>query len=155
VRQYHLYAPLSDPDLMSLTPVNPLQPNVSVGRIKGNSKGTRESVNRGVGGTKGSNKGTGKASIKSVDEILEGANPGRATKGKATQYEKTGGFDQALDDFNSMGVTDVKDIPGGKVGKLPDGRTVNVRNKSSDGRPTLEFMTVKNQLKFVTKVGVE
>jgi len=58
-RQYQLYAPLSDPDLMSLTPINPLQPNVSVGRIKGNSKGTRESVNSGVGGTKGSNKGTG------------------------------------------------------------------------------------------------
>jgi len=63
VRQYQLYAPLSDPDLMSLTPVNPLQPNVSVGRIKGNSKGTRESVNSGVGGTKGSNKGTGKVNF--------------------------------------------------------------------------------------------
>lgn len=93
-------------------------------------------------------KGTPKASIKSVDEILEGSNPGRATKGKATQYEKTGGFDQALDDFNSMGVTNVKDIPGGKVEKLPDGRTVNVRNKSSDGRPTLEIYDGKKSIKI-------
>ncbi|WP_068786947.1 RHS repeat-associated core domain-containing protein [Paenibacillus phocaensis] len=96
-------------------------------------------------------KGTGNgasSSIKSVDDILEGASPGRATKGKATQYGKSGGYNQALDDFNSMGVTEVKDIPGGKVGKLPDGRTVNVREKSSDGRPTLEIYDGKKSTKI-------
>ncbi|MFC4075492.1 DUF4244 domain-containing protein [Salinithrix halophila] len=84
----------------------------------------------------------------SVDNILEGATPGRATKGKAKQYEKAGGFDQARKDFNSLGVTNVKEIPGGYVGKLPDGRTVNVRNKSSDGRPTLEIYEGKKSTKI-------
>jgi filamentous hemagglutinin len=31
-------------------------------------------------------------------------------------------------------------IPSGKTGKLADGRNVNVRVDSSDGRPTLEIM---------------
>ncbi|EJW14603.1 hypothetical protein M5X17_26015 [Paenibacillus alvei] len=96
-------------------------------------------------------KGTGNgasSSIKSVDDILKGASPGRVTKGKATQYGKPGGYKHALDDFNSMGVTGVKDIPGGKVGKLPDGRTINVREKSSDGRPTLEIYDGKKSTKI-------
>ncbi|UJW58062.1 LXG domain-containing protein [Bacillus sp. A116_S68] len=83
-----------------------------------------------------------------VDDILQGATPGRATKGKATQYDKSGGFNQATNDFNSMGVTNVRDIPNGKVGTLPDGRTVNVRNNSSDGRPTLEIFDGKNSIKI-------
>ena len=53
-----------------------------------------------------------------------------------------------MDDFNSMGVQNVRDIPGGKVGTLPDGRTVNVRTKSSDGRPTLEIYDGKNSTKI-------
>lgn len=96
-----------------------------------------------LGRFKGS-KGKGKT----VDDILHGATPGRATKGKATQYQKSGGYNQSMDDFNSMGVTNVRDIPNGKVGTLPDGRTVNVRNKSSDGRPTLEILDGKNSIKI-------
>jgi hypothetical protein len=93
-------------------------------------------------------KRTSKSIVKSVDDILESATPGRVTKGRATQYRKTGGYNQALDDFNNMGLSDVKDIPGGKVGKLSDGRTVNVRTKSSDGRPTLEIYKGKNSTKI-------
>jgi hypothetical protein len=92
--------------------------------------------------------GTSKTVGKSVDDILEGATSGRVTKGRATQFEKTGGYNKALDDFNSMGPSNVKDIPGGKVGKLPDGRTANVRIKSSDGRPTLEIYDGKNSIKI-------
>lgn len=79
---------------------------------------------------------------------MEDAIPGRITKGKATQFEKSGGFNQALDDFNNMGITDIKDIPNGKVGKLPDGRTINVRANSSDGRATLEIYDGKNSIKI-------
>ncbi len=80
-----------------------------------------------------------KSMFKSVDDILLNANPGRATKGKSTLWNKPGGFQQALDDFDSLNVTDIEEIPGGLMGKLPDGRTINVRIGSSDGRPTLEI----------------
>ncbi|WP_088073884.1 T7SS effector LXG polymorphic toxin [Litchfieldia alkalitelluris] len=85
---------------------------------------------------------------KTVDDILKEATPGRATKGRATQYDKSGGYNQAMDDFNNMGVTNIREIPNGRVGTLPDGRTVNVRNKSSDGRPTLEIFDGKNSIKI-------
>ncbi|WP_205620143.1 hypothetical protein [Cohnella thermotolerans] len=91
---------------------------------------------------------SGKAAIKSLDDILKDAVSGRVTKGKAIQFEKSGGYDQALKDFKSMGVTDIKDIPNGKVGKLPDGRTINVRSKSSDGRPSLEIYDGKRSIKI-------
>ncbi|MBM7615097.1 RHS repeat-associated core domain-containing protein [Alkaliphilus hydrothermalis] len=85
---------------------------------------------------------------KTVDDVLKDATPGRNTKGKAKQFEKSGDYDDALNDFNDLGPIDVKDIPGGKVGKLPDGRTINVRNKSSDGRPTLEIYDGKSSIKI-------
>lgn len=88
------------------------------------------------------------SSVKSVDDILEDAIPGRATKGRATQYVKTGGYTQALDDFADMGVVNVREIPSGKVGTLQDGRTVNVRMKSSDGRATLEIYDGKSSIKI-------
>ncbi|WP_078552216.1 hypothetical protein [Bacillus alkalicellulosilyticus] len=85
---------------------------------------------------------------KNVDDILKDATTGRATKGRATQYDKSGGYNQAMDDFNNMGVTNIREIPNGRVGTLPDGRTVSVRNKSSDGRPTLEIFDGKNSIKI-------
>jgi len=96
-------------------------------------------------GNSGSKK---KEKSKSVDDVLEDAEPGRKTKGKAKQWEKEGGYDEALKDFEDLGVKDVKDIPGGKTGKLPDGRKINVRNKSSDGRPTLEIQDPKGSIKI-------
>lgn len=82
----------------------------------------------------------GESTSQAVDNVLKDATPGRETKGKTTQYEKSGGYEQAVNDFDSLGVENVKEIEGGKVGQLPDGRSVNVRVDSSDGRPTLEIM---------------
>ena len=89
-----------------------------------------------------------KSTVKSIDEILDDATPGRVTKGRAIQYVKTGGYAQALDDFADMGVINVRDIPYGKVGTLPDGRTVNVRAKSSYSTPTLEIQDGKSSIKI-------
>lgn len=47
-----------------------------------------------------------------------------------------------------MGVINVRDIPNGKVGNLPDGRTINVRTKSSYSTPTLEIYDGKSSIKI-------
>ena len=44
----------------------------------------------------------------------------------------------ANDDFDGLNPTNVRDIPGGRVGELDGGKKVNVRDHSSEGSPTLE-----------------
>lgn len=83
----------------------------------------------------------------SGDPPVPGATPGRETKGRAEQWEKTGGQAEADKDFDNLKPTDVRPIPGGRVGTLPGGRRVNVRGSSSDGRPTLEIQDGKNSIK--------
>ncbi|OGI12003.1 MAG: hypothetical protein A2Y40_10980 [Candidatus Margulisbacteria bacterium GWF2_35_9] len=72
--------------------------------------------------------------------------------GSTKQFEKPGVFEDALKNFDKIGVKDTKDIVNGekivKIGKLPDGRTVNVRNKSQDSRPTLEIYDGKKSIKI-------
>ena len=93
---------------------------------------------------------SGKNANDSVDKILEKAVPRDKTKGRAKQYDKTGGYYQAEKDFNSLDLEEgsVKDRTGerGKIktGKLRDGRDVNVREKSSEGHPTLEIIQPNN-----------
>ena len=92
---------------------------------------------------------SGKNANDSVDKILEKAVP-RPPKRRAEQYDKTGGYDQAEKDFNSLDLEEgsVKDRTGerGKIktGKLRDGRDVNVREKSSEVHPTLEIIQPNN-----------
>lgn len=68
------------------------------------------------------------------------------------EWKKTGNIDNANDDFDSLNPQNVKDIPGGRTGKLPLGRKINVRDHSSDGRPTLEIQDGKNQIWRVTNM---
>jgi Pre-toxin TG len=96
-------------------------------------------------------KGTGdvaKGTGKTVDDLIKVAKPGRATKGRTIQYELSGGFSEAMNDFHSLGPKITKDTPDLKVGILKDGRTVIVRKRSSDGRPTLEIQDGKKRIKF-------
>jgi RHS repeat-associated protein len=86
-------------------------------------------------------------SKKTVDEILKDAQPGRETKGRVKQYEKDGGKEQADEDFDDIvDPFTIKPIPGGRRGETNDGTNVNVREGSSDGRPTLEVQN-KNPIK--------
>ena len=95
----------------------------------------------------------GTPKIKSVDDLISTSTPGERTKGKSTLYVRDGNYNDALSHFDSLVLSSVKEMPNGKVGKLPDGRTVIVRNNSSDGRPTLEIQTRTNSGKLkLTKV---
>jgi len=76
------------------------------------------------------------------------ATPGRETKGRTKQWDAPGGINEAEKDFSDKNPSDVREIPGGgKVGTLPDGRTIIVRPTSTDGRPTLEIQDGKNRVK--------
>jgi len=79
-----------------------------------------------------------------LEELEEEAGVEQKTKGRTKHGEKSGGMDQAEKDFDSLKPEDPKThkIPGkGKIttGKLRDGRDINVRDFSSDGRPTIEI----------------
>ncbi len=78
---------------------------------------------------------------KSVDDILEGAKPGKVNLSK--QYLKVGGFDEAVKDFNSLGLKNIKELNTqygrGYYGELLDGTKVIVRPGSSYGVSTLEI----------------
>lgn len=81
--------------------------------------------------------------INTIDDLLEEAVPGNATKGRTTQWIKHGGYNQALEDYQSLFPKKSKEIVTGYgkgfVGVMQDGTKVNVRFGSSFGNPTLEF----------------
>ncbi|MGP6487284.1 hemagglutinin repeat-containing protein [Duffyella gerundensis] len=83
-----------------------------------------------------------------IDELMSSSSKGRKTTGRSKLFERAGGNDAANKEFNSLNPSEIKDIPGGRVGKLSDGRTIIVRERSSDGRPTLEIQSGKNRIKF-------
>jgi len=78
---------------------------------------------------------------------VPGATPGPETRGPSQQWEKPGGKAEADKDFDNLKPKDVKPIPGGRTGTLPDGRSVNVRDRSTDGRPTLEIQDGPSRIK--------
>lgn len=84
-----------------------------------------------------------KLETKTVGDLIRESKPGEIKK-YARIYEKTGRYEEAMRDFECLGPSDVKPMPDGKVGKigkLADGRTVIVREHSSDGRVTLEIQS--------------
>ncbi|MEQ4510344.1 MAG: hemagglutinin repeat-containing protein [Dickeya sp.] len=83
-----------------------------------------------------------------VDDLTSTSSKGESTLGRSKIYDRTGGSSAANKEFDALSPAEVKDIPGGRVGKLPDGRTVVVRDRSTDGRPTLEIQSGKNRIKF-------
>jgi len=94
-----------------------------------------------------------KAPAKTVDDILIGATPGDKTRGRSTIFEKPGSYEDAVKDFNSLGVSGIHDIPNGKAGLLPDGRDVNVRSQSSAEKPTIEIIDKKTNKRIKIRYG--
>lgn len=93
--------------------------------------------------------------IKTLVAIMHASKPMDPTKGLTTQYKRSGGYEHALQDFDSLQPKNVKDITKrhntGKVGQLPDGRMINVRMRSSMScYPTLEIQNrpYKDTIKF-------
>lgn len=100
---------------------------------------------------------------KTVDDLISESTPGETSKGRSVQYNKTGSYEDALNDFEAMNLKDIDDISrewcAGKRGKLEDGRTVVVRETSKgkigeSGPPTLEIQKIncKDKIKFRYKM---
>ncbi len=83
-----------------------------------------------------------------VEDLTSTSSKGKETTGLSKLFKRTGGSNAANKEFDALSPTEIKEIPGGRVGKLPDGRTVIVRERSTDGRPTLEIQSGKNRIKF-------
>ncbi|MCW8309637.1 RHS repeat-associated core domain-containing protein, partial [Sphingobacterium sp. InxBP1] len=67
-----------------------------------------------------------------LKEVLKDAKKTRTTGSGIDEYEKDGGMDQANKDYDDLVVEGTsKQIPIGRVGKTVDGKTINVRSKSS------------------------
>ena len=85
-----------------------------------------------------------------IDKMIETSTEGRKTSGRSTQYERSGGISQANLDFDSLKPTNIKNIDEGRMGTLPDGRTIIVRTKSTDGRPTIEIQKKSESGKVIS-----
>ena len=73
-----------------------------------------------------------------IKEVLDSCDP-LEEKQFADLWEKKGGTAQAVKDFKNFEPKGVQPIPTGERGVLADGRDINVRTKSLDGRTTLEI----------------
>ncbi|HFB4969485.1 TPA: hypothetical protein ACE8BZ_001899, partial [Neisseria gonorrhoeae] len=115
----------------------------ALSRIASNQKNTINLDN------KVSNSIVKKQSDKRVNSILRDAEKGRKTKGGTKQYEKSGDFDKAVSDFNALRAKNIQNRGDKKlIGELADGRKVNVRMDSTDGRPTLEIQQGNKKTKI-------
>lgn len=86
---------------------------------------------------------------KTPEDLIGESTKGRETKGRADQYNHEGGREQRDKDFDSLGVTDVKDRGNDtKTGTLPDGRPVNVHNSKADGVPTIQIGNGSREIKI-------
>lgn len=83
-----------------------------------------------------------------VDDLIFSSLKTQEITGQSKLFERTGGSKAANKELDLLRPTEIKDILGGRFGKLPDGITVVVRECSTDGRPTLEIQSGKNRVKF-------
>lgn len=86
---------------------------------------------------------TGNVIAATVNDILDSAIETTSGTGVARNFDKSGGYEQTLKDFESLNLSNVKDIQTqygpGKVGTLSDGTKVVARPGSKTDGPTLEI----------------
>ena len=87
---------------------------------------------------------------KSVGDIISNLPENTNGKGVSRNFESSGGYKQTIKDFDSLGLSDVKEISTkygkGKVGILSDGTVVVARPGSKTGGPTLEIRISRNNV---------
>ena len=90
-----------------------------------------------------------------VEDLINDGTVEGTTGNGTIIVKREGGIDQANEDFDNIvdpaSVKPLRNMPGGRLGTTPDGKTVNVREKSRDGRPTLEIYnpnTKQEETKF-------
>ena len=115
------------------------------------STGTGEYDNSLIGGDGGEREET--PGRWSINDILEGAEETTNGAGVARNFEKSGGYEKTLEEFEALKLSKVKDISTkygpGKVGYMEDGTTVIARPGSKTGGATLE---IKISSKKVLKI---
>lgn len=60
-----------------------------------------------------------------VEDLTSTSSKGKETTGRSKLFERTGGSNAANKEFDALSPTEIKEIPSGRGGKLPDGRTVS------------------------------
>ena len=85
----------------------------------------------------------------SVNDIVGGSNFDRETSKGTKIYDREGGFEQAVKDFDGLDLENASNKGNDvRVGDLPSGDKVIVRPNSSDGRPTLEVQNSNGKTKM-------
>lgn len=95
---------------------------------------------------------------KNITELLRSAQRDLEKAGGAKIYEKTGTYEDAVKDFENLNPSNIRNIPGkiGKIGHLPNNRTIHVRLQSSDTRATLElYNKITKKIIFKIRYGIK
>ena len=121
----------SDGDIVPLNSDNAIDEKLRVDNIDIDNVTDNDSPVRRIGGLE-----------TVLDDAEKVENSGRRIV-KIKEFIKKGGFKEALTDFESLELSNIKEIETkfgtGKVGQLSDGSTVSVRPGSSGGKATLQF----------------
>jgi len=96
-------------------------------------------------------------SFKGIDELVKKARLGEESSGRTKQYEIDRGQKEAIQDFHSLDLENIRDISSNdefkKIGTIQDGSKVIIRKTSKKGRyydglPVLEVQSGKKKIKF-------
>jgi len=85
-----------------------------------------------------------------LNNILTNATHTNTTGTGVQNFQSGGGMNAAMTDFSALNPTNVRMAPNGTiVGRLPDGRTVNIHpGHSVGGAPTLEIFDPNTRIRI-------